>query len=271
MPTAIAPASTKHQPRESETQPDVEPFDDSFRILSNYALCVPASDRNSGFRNPAIFGEVAHVPGKGRIARWVTRFPSGVIGFSYRTDPTEVDSRPETLHLAADEGGVVAVELEEARFTARRHLVTIDPTPFEIERDMFISQWPLVSAALGVARIKINRVFDPGPCRRPAIYFQDAGEIDFAAMRDRHVSGDFGEIGAFDPTPLTPEEQWSVGLLSRLVKNRYAIATGSGAVKSVYPLPNATKPGLALNVITALIPGRPPATLMLARPASQPL
>src|ERR1700723_2983880 len=135
MPTATAPASTKRTRDDepiAETQPDAEPLDDSFRILNNYALCVPATDRNQGIPRPAIFGEVAWVPRRGRIARWATRFPSGVIGFSYRTDPTEVDSRPETLHVATDEVGVVEAELNEARINPRRHLVKIEPTAFEI-------------------------------------------------------------------------------------------------------------------------------------------
>jgi hypothetical protein len=279
MPTASlsAPSSAKHRPiPEPEPAPEppaepavaAEPVDAEFKLLSPYALVVPARSHGGIFSNP-VFGEIAHLPNRGRVARWASRFPSGVVDFSYRTDPAEVDVQQETLHIAADETGVVLAALEQARLDAKRRMTTVELTPLEIERDRFAAQYPLVAEFLQVSRARPHRLFEPGPCWRPTAFNPACGEIEWAAHRDRHTAGEWGDHGSFDPAPLTAEEIWSISLQPAAVRNRHTIATGQGVIRSRYPLPiRQGDVAFALNVLTAFIPGRSPVTIMLPQPSA---
>ncbi len=66
----------------------------------------------------------------------------------------------------------------------------------------------------------------------------------------RHVQGDWGSNGTFDPAPLTAEQVWAIGLeqvVSPGRRNDHAVQSGLGIIISEYD---------RVRVVTVLAPGR---------------
>jgi hypothetical protein len=111
------------------------------------------------------------------------------------------------------------------------HVLDLNPPPSEAER--FIIQWPEIGPTI-VSKLGLKLpkrpvfLFSPGHVEYPK-----AG-VDPREFFERHVTGDHGDQGKCDPTPLSAEEQFLIGLLPIARQNDHAIQSGRGLVRSRY-------------------------------------
>jgi hypothetical protein len=117
---------------------------------------------------------------------------------------------------------------------SRKHgLHTLPHQPPLGEVDRLLAQFPDFGAKLGLTPTTAPVfVFNPGKAQ-----FPKAGLLDARTWFDRHVQGDFGAHGQYDPTSLEPQALWLAGLPNTPVamRNRAAIQQGYGLIVSEYP------------------------------------
>lgn len=108
--------------------------------------------------------------------------------------------------------------------------------PEDREVQAFTSLYPSIAKRLNVETTTTNRLFSPGRCWS----FRNSPMRAVESWRpylDRHTAGDHGEHGEHDPTAVTAAERWSIGLCDQPTRNRHAIQSGTGVVRSVYRIP----------------------------------
>jgi hypothetical protein len=73
----------------------------------------------------------------------------------------------------------------------------------------------------------------------------------------------FGELGRYTEEPITPAQDFQLGLEPEEVQSRHAIATGAGWVRSRFIVPPAAPEGrpVRIDIVTALWPGQRSETL----------
>ncbi len=216
-------------------------------ILNPDYLVVPGSERDS---RPPIRAVLALVDGR-RIARWAVNTRFGPPALGYAEIAEDAGRAPTFIGAAHDEMGGLVDQLENAKTNPRGRAMPLEPSLEEIEVARFAREYPIIAETLKLSRIRPKRLFEPGPTWRPP-YDPRLGsvEVDWAMLRDRHCSGDHGALGQHDPAPLDEATIWLIGLADQATRNRHAIATGRGIVRSVFPVEG--RPGVAVHVATAL-------------------
>ena len=127
------------------------------------------------------------------------------------------------------------------RLAARSPLGIVGATAEDAEFAEFTGKYPRIAALLKIPSgreppLRSRHGTMPGvvssPDRRCGV------SPEWASALVSHISGDYGRIGRHDPTPLTQEEKWLLGLLPRARLNDAAIESGNGSVTSEFVLPN---------------------------------
>lgn len=179
----------------------------------------------------------------------------------WKVDRHDMARPPVPLNNVVDPMGLPYAWLEQLRgCSPNGEPGYITKATIQEEADRFAAAWPNLAHHLGLTRLVPARVFDPGVCYRPhpgptppRYDLSRTGEIDFAAFRDRHCSGDHGAVGMLaDAPPLTPVATWLLPLQSTLVQNAEAIQNGLGSVRSDYSLIGPQGHRVAITAITAL-------------------
>lgn len=228
-----------------------------FRVIAEHHLIEDF--RHTAPTRPAIFGTIADVPGHGRLMRWAIR---GIAGPCYgfkRVDPADPAKTPEMLRAPIDEPQRVLDEIQQLNSSHVTRCRKMLPSAQECEVQKFKQEYPFICEALRLEKIRPARIFQPGDCWVPVAFDARAGEVAWDDHLARHLSGDFGSVGSYDPAvAMDPAALWVADMGPRHEKNSRAIVTGRGVVISLYPLADAPKPGLAVAARTVLgAPGCP--------------
>jgi hypothetical protein len=75
----------------------------------------------------------------------------------------------------------------------------------------------------------VNFLFDPGPVK-----YQKEGIRNVRQIFERHVTGDWGGNGTWNPEFLTEEERWLIHSLPVGRQNDHCVQTGRGMIRSQY-------------------------------------
>src|SRR6185437_9923555 len=108
----------------------------------------------------------------------------------------------------------------EARLGGMRtidsHPIELAPTPRDQELAEFHRQFPEIADLLKVPSPGRPTLFDPGRAWYPGVVRTPAGRrliaVDWRAVFDKHISGDWGLFCMHDPSLVTEEASWAEAL-----------------------------------------------------------
>jgi hypothetical protein len=222
----------------------------TFAFISPNTCLESRPDSTDPVRRINTFGTIARLSDDRTVARVVNHDRAGVELCRYADWDSERGCLAGPWDGGEDWPGFVERKSEELAITVGV-LPVPQREPTEIER--FCGMWPEVAKALGLrAEAPPKPLFEIGRTL-------SAKGVGSGELLDRHAHGDFGIYGSFDPTPLTPEQLFLIGVLAPALANSHAIQTGKGTVRSAY----AVSPGRVVKIFTVLA-GRDGKTLIFA-------
>jgi hypothetical protein len=175
--------------------------------------------------------DVARLADGRQVARSTS---NGVL--TYNTFPSDPRVAAEFIGSAENLSARFANQMEAVR--VRSQLRALQMTTLQAEIHKFRLMFPAIADLQGLERER------PSPCFSTGEVFVGIsaphgllGVDGVWPIVDRHAAGDFGTHGHFSSTPLSPEEEFMIGLLPTVERrNSAAILSGSGIVRSEYVL-----------------------------------
>jgi hypothetical protein len=229
------PATTTRSKTSNSTATHEVPLNDStptpFKLLHKDVLLNDAP-RGSQVSSAKLC-DVAQLSSGKRYSRWSER---GVFHYQLFLEDPRFQAT-ETLS-GTDWSKRFGDEIENIRIRSRLRSLEMTGIMAGIARfrDTFGAA---LADHLGLERDRPTALFDTGSCSVGIDQPHGLLGMDAWTYIDRHASGDFGELGHFDPRPLSEEEQFLVGILPTIERqNSAAILTGNGVVRSSFLLPS---------------------------------
>jgi len=193
--------------------------DAGFEILHKNILLKSWVDSGSG-RTHEIEGAVSRLHDGRLMAR-------ALYHDSVQYGPWDPVAKQADLSSPISWGKEVMQRIERANLTGG--VKTLGPPP-ESELDRFAQAWPQVAARIGFTAWKEPVGLFPASVN--TLMFPKSTSADVRPWFDLHISGDYGTYGKFDPTPLTDEEWWALGIQTQARRSDAAIQSGRGDVVS---------------------------------------
>jgi hypothetical protein len=188
-----------------------------------------------------ITGDVAVLSSGKKVARVQSTDLDGSIIFAY--EDFADDPRLSGAFSATPARWAERMRTEIEVLNVRCGMRTLAPTSFAAECSEFRSKYPGIASRLGLEASRPQPVFDPGPTSYPINPPHGIVSLDdLWGYLDRHSSGDAGNFGFADISPLDDEDRWLIDILPVPRRNGVSILTGNGVIRSEFTLDESLQP-----------------------------